>query len=257
MTTEPSVALEEVALAYRMATHRGSTLKEVVINSWRRQIEFRDFVALEDVSFEISPGEVVGVMGPNGAGKSTLMKVVAQVLPPTSGRVRVRGRVAPLIELGAGFDPELSAAENIVLYGTLLGQTPRALRIKASAILEWAGLTEFRDVPLRAFSSGMLARLAFAIAVDDQPDVLLVDEVLSVGDGEFQQRSRERLEALIASGSAVMLVSHDVVQLRTYASKVVWLHRGRIRQLGDPVAVTRAYEDDYRRTVQQHGGEAS
>ena len=161
--------------------------------------------------------------------------------PPSEGRVRVRGRIAPMIELGAGFNPDLTGLENIVLYGTLLGRDPSLMRSRATAIAEWAELVDFLDVPVRSYSSGMLARLAFSVAVDTEPDVLIVDEVLSVGDESFQRRSLQRIEQMIGSGTAVVLVSHSMTQVLERASRVVWLERGRIRAQGAPAAIVAAY----------------
>ena len=153
---------------------------------------YEEFFALNGVSFDIARGETVSVIGRNGAGKSTMLKVIARVLPPTTGRVIVRGHVAPMIELGAGFNPELTGAENIVLYGTLLGRTPKEMRARIEPIADWAGLTEHLDIPVRAYSSGMTARLAFATATDTTPDLLLIDEILSVGDEDFRDKSAAR-----------------------------------------------------------------
>jgi ABC-type polysaccharide/polyol phosphate transport system ATPase subunit len=216
-------------------------MKEFAIHMLKRKVKREQFWAVRDVSFNLSPGEVLGVIGPNGAGKSTLMKMVARVLPPTEGRMVVHGVVAPMIELGAGFNPEMSAYDNIVLYGTLLGRTPSQMRDRVDAISEWAELTEFIDVPIRSFSSGMLARLGFAVATDIEPDVLVVDEVLSVGDTAFQEKSKGRIEHLIDAGAAVLFVSHDLETVRKMSDRVLWLDHGRARMVGDPDTVVDAY----------------
>jgi ABC-type polysaccharide/polyol phosphate transport system ATPase subunit len=230
-----------VSLAYRLTRDRAGTMKEFAIHMLKRKVKREQFWAVRDVSFNLSPGEVLGVIGPNGAGKSTLMKMVARVLPPTEGRMVVHGVVAPMIELGAGFNPEMSAYDNIVLYGTLLGRTPSQMRDRVDAISEWAELTEFIDVPIRSFSSGMLARLGFAVATDIEPDVLVVDEVLSVGDTAFQEKSKGRIEHLIDAGAAVLFVSHDLETVRKMSDRVLWLDHGRARMVGDPDTVVDAY----------------
>ena len=167
--------------------------------------------------------------------------MVARVLPPTRGRMIVRGLVAPLIELGAGFNPELTATENVVLYGAILGRSPREMAERAGPIIDWAGLSEFADVAVRAFSSGMLARLGFSIVTDIDPDVLLVDEILSVGDQGFRERSRERVRNVMARGAATILVSHDMELVQDLASRAIWLDKGRVRREGSPGEVIKAY----------------
>jgi len=230
-----------VSLAYRLTRDRAGTMKEFAINMVKRQVKREEFWAVRDVSFSLSPGEVLGVIGPNGAGKSTLMKMVARVLPPTEGRIVVRGVVAPMIELGAGFNQEMSAYDNIVLYGTLLGRTPSQMRDRVDAISEWAELTEFIDVPIRSYSSGMMARLGFAVATDIEPDVLVVDEVLSVGDTAFQEKSKTRIKKLIDSGAAVLFVSHALETVKEMSDRVLWLDHGRAVMVGDPDEVVDAY----------------
>lgn len=241
MTDQPAVLLEDVRLGYRLTRNSGSSLKEFAISLFKRQVTYETLWALDGVTLKVDRGEVLAVIGHNGAGKSTLMKLMARVLPPSEGRVRVRGRIAPMIELGAGFNPDLTGLENIVLYGTLLGRDPAVMRTRANAIASWADLSDYLDVPLRSYSSGMLARLAFSVAVDAEPDVLIVDEVLSVGDEAFQRRSLERIEAMIRAGAAVILVSHSMEQVLGQASRVVWLERGRVRMEGGPDEVVAAY----------------
>ena len=237
----PAIEATEVSLAYRLTRDRPGSMKEFAIGLAKRQVEREEFWAVKEVSFSLDPGRVLGVVGPNGAGKSTLMKMVARVLPPTNGRIVVRGAVAPMIELGAGFNQELSAYDNIVLYGTLLGRTPSHMRDRAGSIAEWAGLTEFIDVPIRSFSSGMMARLGFAVATDINPDVLVVDEVLSVGDTAFQEKSKTRIQSLIESGAAVLFVSHQLETVKEISDRVLWLDHGHSVMLGDPTEVVEAY----------------
>ena len=229
-------------MAYRLSHSKAGTAKEFAIQLLRRQVRFEKLWALKDVSFTVGSSEVLGVVGPNGAGKSTLMKMLARVLPPTEGRVVVRGSVAPMIELGAGFNTELTGFENIVMYGTLLGRNPQFMRDRAHAIMEWADLTDYLDVPIRSYSTGMLARLGFSVATDTEPDVLIVDEVLAVGDAAFQIRSFERIEKMIAEGSSVVLVSHDLGVVRKIADQAIWLDRGRVVAAGDPETVVGQYE---------------
>lgn len=241
--SDPPIRVDHVSLTYRVPRHSASSLKETAVRIARRGIAFDSLVAVNDVSFEVRSGEVLSIIGANGAGKSTLMKMLARVLPPTSGRVRVRGRVSPMIELGAGFNPEQTARENIVLYGTLLGRDARQMKAHCDQIVEWAGLIDYLDVPLRAFSSGMVARLAFSVAVDVDPDVLLVDEILSVGDEAFQRRSSERMTELIKGGAAVVLVTHQMQQVVERSDRALWLDQGRVKMTGGPDEVVAAYRN--------------
>lgn len=241
MSGEPAIDLRGVGLGYRQAHHGPSSLKAFAVELTRRHVRYERYQALSDVTLQVRSGEILGVIGVNGAGKSTLMKVIAGILPPTQGRVVVRGNVAAMIELGAGFSPDLTGRENIVLYGALLGRPPGLMRDRLEEIAGWADLTEFLDVPIRTYSSGMLARLAFAISSDAAPDVLVVDEVLAVGDAEFSVRSGRRMDALMRGGAAVVLVSHDLEALAERATRAVWLHAGRVMAEGDPGEVTQAY----------------
>lgn len=241
MASGPVIDATGVSVAYRLQRDPTASVQEFTIRLLKRQVHYEDLWALRDVSFRLEPGSVLGVVGANGAGKSTLLKVVARVLPPSSGRIVVRGRVAPLIELGAGFHMDMTGYENLVLYGTILGHDPRELRREADAIADWADVREFMDVPLRAYSSGMLARLGFAIATWAQPEVLVVDEVLSVGDVRFQEQSSERIHALLARGTAVLFVSHRAGTMREMAETVLWLDHGRRVMLGDCDKVLDAY----------------
>jgi ABC-2 type transport system ATP-binding protein len=237
----PAIELQGVGLAYRLSRHGPGSLKELAVELTRRHVRYERLHALEDVSLEVPCGEILGVVGPNGAGKSSLMKVIAGILPPTTGRVIVRGGVAAMIELGAGFSEDLTGRENIVLYGALLGRHPDTIRRRIDEIAAWAELTEFLDVPVRSYSSGMLARLGFAVCTDATPDVLVVDEVMAVGDAEFVERSGERMRALIDGGTAVVLVSHHLPTIVERATRAIWLEAGRVRAAGDPASVTAAY----------------
>ena len=239
---EKRIQVEKVGLAYRIARDRAGSMKEFAINLLKRQVVFESLWALDDVTFEIGRGEIFAVIGPNGAGKSTLLKIIAGVLPPTSGRVVVRGLVSPMIELSAGMNPEMTGRENIVLFGTLLGRDPADMRERVNSIAEWAELTEFLDVPLRNYSTGMYSRIGFAVATDVKPEILLVDEVLSVGDQNFKQKSTERIETLMSGGTTVIIVSHSLSTVRTMAERVLWLDHGHIKMIGDAGTVVDAYE---------------
>lgn len=240
-SSPPAVTLSGAGLLYRVSAHASVSVKQHALDLLRRRVDYRDLWALRDIDLEVHRGEVLAVIGSNGAGKSSLMKLVARVLPPTAGRVVVRGRLAPMIELGAGFNAELTGAENVLLYGGILGRDPDELRERVPAIAAWAELEDRMDSPLRTYSSGMVARLAFSTAVDVQPDVLLVDEVLSVGDESFQQRCLERIDQMVAGGACVVLVTHNMTQVTARATRAVLLHQGRLEADGDPADVVRAY----------------
>jgi ABC-type polysaccharide/polyol phosphate transport system ATPase subunit len=239
------IEVDNVSLAYEMSRDRAGTVKEFAFQLLKRQVTKETFLAVDDVSFVVDRGETLSMIGRNGAGKTTLMKVVARVLPPTGGRVIVRGVVAPMIALGAGFNHELNAIENIVLFGTLLGRDPEEMRDRARSIGEWAELTDFMDVPIRSYSSGMMARLGFAVAADVDPDVMVVDEVLSVGDESFQRKSFEKMLSLMEGGTAVLLVSHVMDKVLEVSDRVIWLQKGRIEMEGDPVEVVKAYRASF------------
>ena len=244
MSKELIVEATDVSLAYRRTRHRVSSLKQTAIDTINRRLAYEEFFALNKVSFNIGRGETVSIIGRNGAGKSTLLKVIARVLPPTQGRVIVRGHVAPMIELGAGFNPELTGAENIVLYGTLLGRTPKEMRGRIEAIADWAGLAEHMNIPIRAYSSGMTARLAFATATDVTPDLLLIDEVLYVGDADFREKSAARTQEMMNGGCAVLLVSHDLETVQRMSTRAIYLSNGQEKVSGDPIEVVEAYLAD-------------
>jgi ABC-2 type transport system ATP-binding protein len=244
MSDELIVEAANVSLAYRRTRHRVSSLKQTAIDTINRRMAYEQFFALSDVSFNISRGETLSIVGRNGAGKSTLLKVIARVLPPTNGRVIVRGHVAPMIELGAGFNPELTGAENIVLYGTLLGRTPKEMKSRIESIADWAGLTDHLDIPIRAYSSGMTARLAFATATDVTPDLLLIDEILSVGDADFREKSAARTMQMMNSGCAVLLVSHDLETVKNISTRAIYLEDGFTKASGRPSDVVEKYLSD-------------
>ena len=244
---EVIVELVKVSLFYRRTRFRTSSLKQTAIDTLRKKMVYEDHKVLDEISLVARRGETLAIIGRNGAGKSTLLKVLARVLPPSNGRVIVRGDVAPMIELGAGFNPELTGAENILLYGTLLGRSTVEMKSRIEAIAEWAGLRESLDVPLRAYSSGMVGRLAFATATDTTPDLLLIDEVLSVGDEDFQERSKARTVEMMNSGCAVILVTHDLGAVESMADRALYLEAGRVKATGTPKSVIAKYHSDLHR----------
>jgi lipopolysaccharide transport system ATP-binding protein len=224
-----------------MPQERIPSFKEYAIRWAKGQIRFQEFWALQGVSIAVQPGEVFGVIGPNGAGKSTLLKVVARVLRPTRGRVRIAGRVAPLLELGAGFDMELTGRENIFLNGAILGFNRTDIERRFDRIVDFAGLAEFIDAPLRSYSTGMVARLGFSVATDVRPEILIVDEILAVGDAEFQARSFERIQSFQAEGATILLVSHSLGRVEEMCSRALWLNHGQVVALGPAKAVVDRY----------------
>jgi len=242
MVTEPPVVARDLRLAYRLSRSRSSTLKEFAVNLLKRQVEYEELWALDGVSMDLEYGETLGIIGPNGAGKSTLMKVIAGVLRPTEGRVVVTGHLSPLISLSGGINVEMTGRENIVLFGTLLGRDPADMKERVDDIAVWAGLTDFLNVPVRNYSTGMQARLAFSIATDVKPEILILDEVLAVGDTAFRRKSRERIDYLMGGGTSVLLVSHQMNTIRELAERTLWLDKGRIKALGPSADVVAEYE---------------
>jgi ABC-type polysaccharide/polyol phosphate transport system ATPase subunit len=236
-----AISLEGVTLRYRVPRERIRSFKEYTIRRIKRLVVFDEIEAVRDFDLSVVPGETLGVVGRNGAGKSTLFKLIARVLYPTEGRVVVVGRIAPLLELGLGLHGELTGRENVMLQGALLGFSRRVMRRRLDEIVAWAELSEFIDSPIRTYSSGMSARLAFAVATDVEPDILLVDETLSVGDERFQAKCRERIGAFRQAGKTVLLVSHDLHQVRENCRRAVWIHKGRLIRDGDSESVTAAY----------------
>jgi len=234
--------LADVVVRYRMAREKPRTLQEYLIHRLRGgTIAYEELLALRGVSMEVEKGETFGIIGPNGAGKSTLLKVIAGVIKPTRGTVDVRGRVAPLIGLGAGFDPELTGLENTYLNASILGRSRKEIEARLPAIVEFAELGEFIHSPLRTYSSGTVVRLAFAIATEVEPDILLIDEVLAVGDEHFKAKCQKRLLGFKARGTAMVLVSHAMPEVRRLCDRVLWLDHGAPRMCGDPGSVVAAY----------------
>lgn len=243
MTTQikPVIVLDNISVRYRAAGERIGTFKEYIIRILKRQIKFKEFSALKDVCLQVAEGETLGVIGRNGAGKSTLLKVISRVLIPTRGRVRIKGRVSPLLELGAGFHPELTGLENIFLNGTLLGHSREEIETRLDEIIGFAELGEFINSPIRTYSSGMVARLGFSISTTWKPDILIIDEVLSVGDENFRNKSAERMNKFRQEGATTLLVSHNLRNIEMLCTKAIWLEHGEIRAEGSVQDVVRTY----------------
>ena len=239
--TNHVIEVNNVDLNYVIRHGRATTLKEAAISAISGVNLDITVKALTDISFTVDRGEVLAIIGHNGAGKSSLLKLIARVLPPTSGVVKVRGSVAPMLQLGAAFNPELSGEENILLFGVLLGNRTKEMQSRVKEIAEWAGLTEQIKFPLRTYSTGMVARLGFAVATFRKSDVLIIDEILGVGDAQFQEKSKARMKELIANGEATILVSHDLQTVESLASKVLWLNHGKQIMFGSPTEVLDAY----------------
>jgi len=238
---EKAIHLEGVSVRYRGPAERYSSFKDYLIRRLKGQVKIKTFWALKDVNLDIRQGEVFGFVGVNGAGKSTLLKVVARVLHPTEGRVVVRGRVAPLLELGAGFHPELTGRENIFLNGAFLGFSYKEMLDKFDAIVDFSELGPFIDAPIRNYSSGMYARLGFAVATASEPKVLIVDEILGVGDEAFQNKCSARIERFRQKGTTILLVSHNMAAIAAMCQRAAWLDHGAIITVGKPDQVIQAY----------------
>ncbi len=236
-----AISLENVGVRYRAPNERIPSIKEFTIRWLQGKIKHRDFWALKEINLSVKQGEAFGIIGHNGAGKSTMSKLVARVLKPTTGRIVVRGRVAPLLEFGAGFHGELTGRENVYLNGSLLGFSRREMAEKFNNIVDFAELWDFIDAPMRTYSSGMWARLGFSVATDVKPDILIIDEVLSVGDESFQRKSRGRMQEFRDQGATVLLVSHNMDTILDMCHSVAWIDHGRLMEVGDPEKVIRAY----------------
>ncbi len=241
MEQQPIISIRDVSMRFNLAKEKHESLKEYFIALTHGGVRFDEFFALKNVTLDIMPGDFYGLIGLNGSGKSTLLKIISGVYKPSAGQVTVRGTIAPLIELGAGFDMDLTARENIYLNGTVLGYTPKYIDSKFDEIVEFSELREFLDVPLKNYSSGMVARLAFAVATITKPDILIADEILSVGDFLFQQKCEKRMAELMSGGTTVILVSHSIEQIERMCNKVAWLDHGRLRRNGEAAPITAEY----------------
>lgn len=242
--SEIAIKIDNVSMKYRMASEKISSLKYYFIKKMKKQISYVDFHALDSVSFEVYKGEVFGIVGLNGAGKSTLLKIIAGILKPTAGKVVKSGMVVPLIELGAGFDGELTGKENIFLNGLVLGYSRKFIQEKMDEIIEFSELGDFIHAPLKNYSSGMRARLGFSIATIVQPEILIVDEVLSVGDHKFKEKSENKMMSMINGGATVLFVSHSLSQVEKLCDRVAWLEKGRIREVNDASTVIEKYKSE-------------
>lgn len=235
------IKAENITVSYRMSRDKIKSIKEYLVAMVKRKLQYDEFRALNGVSFEIQKGEVIGIVGSNGAGKSTLLKVISGILRPTEGKVSLEGNVVPMLELGSGFDFDLSGRENIFLNGAILGYSEKFLKEKFDEIVEFSELKEFIDTPVRNYSSGMIMRLAFSIASQVAPDILIVDEILAVGDAAFQEKSYARMMELMSHGTTVLLVSHSIDQVKRLCDRVIWLDHGQIRAIGNTEEICDAY----------------
>lgn len=236
------IEVSDVTMRFRLNNDKILSLKEFVTTALRGKLQYNDFTALEHVSFEVKKGETLGLIGRNGAGKSTMLKVISGILKPTEGSVVCRGNVVPMLELGSGFDFDLTGRENIFLNGAILGYSKEFLHEKYDEIVEFSELGQFIEVPIRNYSSGMLARLAFSIATVVNPEILIVDEILSVGDAVFQEKSKKRMLELMGGGTTVLFVSHSLEQIREMCNRVVWLEHGNVKMVGAAAEVCDVYD---------------
>ena len=237
-----AVCLENVSMHFNMSVEKLNSLKEYFIKFVKNQLFYHKFVALDSINFKIKKGDVYGIVGLNGSGKSTLLKLISGILKPTFGKVFVNGRISPLIELGAGFNMELTARENIYLNGAVLGYSKKFMHEKFEEIVEFSQMANFLDIPMKNYSSGMVARVAFAVATVVKPDILIVDEILSVGDFKFQERCNVRIKELMEGNTTVILVSHQIEEVEKICNKVLWLEKGSVKMIGDVQEVCKSYK---------------
>ena len=236
------VEVKNVSMSFRLSQDRIQSIKEYLVTLAKGKLKYKEFWALKNVSFTVRPGEVLGIIGRNGAGKSTILKVISGILKPTEGSVSVRGNIVPMLELGSGFDFDLTGRENIYLNGSILGYSSHFLDEKYDEIVSFSELGEFIEMPIRNYSSGMMMRLAFSIATVVNPEILIVDEILAVGDEAFQRKSRQRMLELMGGGTTVLFVSHSLDQIREMCDRVLWLDHGQIKMLGETKEVCDAYQ---------------
>lgn len=240
---ETIISVQHVSMKFNLMEEKVDSLKEYIVRLIKGKLLYNEFIALKDVSFEVKKGDILGIVGFNGVGKSTLLKILAGVLVPSSGKVITKGTIAPLIEVGAGFDPELTAKENIFLNGAILGHDHKFLETHFDEIIDFAELRSFINVPVKNFSSGMYARLGFAIATIVNPDILIVDEILSVGDYKFQEKCEQRIQEMINQGTTIILVSHDIKMIERLCNKVLWLEHGMKKDFGKTEEVCIEYKN--------------
>lgn len=238
------IRVKNVTMKFNMSNEKFDGIKEYFIKLVKRQLYYNEFVALNNISLEVERGDVLGIIGLNGSGKSTLLKIISGILKPTQGSVDIKGTISPLIELGAGFDMNLSARENVMLNGLVLGRTRQQMEEKLEEIIDFSELRPFMDVAVKNFSSGMIARLGFAVATSVQPEILIVDEILSVGDFLFQEKCEKRMNEMMEGGTTVLMVSHSIEQIERLCTKVVWLDKGQMIMNGETEKVCNAYKHD-------------
>ena len=243
MNENLAIEVNNVSMRFNMPREKVDNMKEYFVKLIKKQLHYEEFYALNDVSLSVKRGEVVGIVGLNGSGKSTLLKVISGILKPTTGTAEINGTISPLIELGAGFDFELTTRENIFLNGSVLGFDRKFIREKYDEILDFAELRDFENVAIKNFSSGMIARLGFAIATLVKPDILIVDEILAVGDFLFQQKCEKRINEMMAGGTTVLIVSHSIDQIERLCSRVVWLEHGKVRADGETNEICEQYKN--------------
>lgn len=240
-----AVKVDHVSMRFNLSTEKIDSMKEYFIRRLKRDLVYDEFWALKDVNFEVKRGESVALIGLNGCGKSTMLKTIAGVLKPTEGKVSVQGTIAPMIELGAGFDLDLTARENVYLNGAILGYSRKEMDVYYEDIVDFSELEEFMDVPVKNFSSGMLARLAFSIATIGKPDILIVDEVLSVGDFRFQEKCEKRIQGMMKADTTILFVSHSIDQVKKICQRAIWIEKGHIREDGPSEEVGTHFETAY------------
>lgn len=238
---ETAIRVDGVSMMFNLSSEKIDSIKEYLIKTVRRELHYQEFWALKNISFTLEKGDSLGIIGLNGSGKSTLLKVISGILKPTRGSVATVGSVAPLIELGAGFDANLSARENIYLNGAILGHDRRYMDQRFDEIIAFAELQDFVDTAIKNYSSGMVARLGFAIATMNVPDILIIDEILAVGDYKFQEKSFQRMQDMIQSGATVVFVSHSIEQVKQICKKALWLEHGEMKAFGDAESICSDY----------------
>lgn len=245
------IDVNNVTIRFNMANQKVDNLKEYVIRLVKKELLFQEFLAVKDVSFQIRKGEAWGIIGTNGSGKSTLLKAVSGILKPYRGSIRIKGSIAPLIELGTGFDPNLTARENIFLNGCVLGHTEKYMKEHFDEIVEFSELQDFLDSPIKNFSSGMKARLGFAVATMVRPEILIVDEILSVGDYAFRKKCEQRMNEMLSGGTTLLYVSHSMDEVKRLCGHALWLDRGNARMIGTAAEVCEAYLEEQKKKTEQ------
>ena len=242
MSEKLAIDVKNVSMHFNMASENINSLREYLTKLTKKQLFYKDFIAVNNVSFEVNKGEIFGIVGTNGSGKSTLLKMIAGVLTPTTGSIITNGKIAPLIELGAGFDADLTGKENIYLNGAVLGYSKEFIDEHYNEIVEFAEIGEFMDMPLKNYSSGMVSRIAFSIATAVKPDILIADEILSVGDFRFQEKCMDRIRGLMQNGATILLVSHSIEQIRSLCDRALWIEKGDMKRIGNVNEVCDAYD---------------